>query len=125
MSNYNEHRPSFIYCLSVPVEPKILSSNENFKDFNSVRQELIIGDNLETLEGTTVYIRCPATGNPTPKVTWKKSGSLVPRSSRIVNNTLVLLNVTWSDSGTYSCTASNGAGVDEKSTYLNFTGMQI
>ena len=90
-----------------------------------MRHELIIGDNLETLEGTTVYVRCPATGNPAPKVTWKKFGSLVPRSLRIVNNTLELLNVTRSDSGTYSCTASNGAGADEKSTYLNFIGMQI
>lgn len=124
-SHYNEHRSPFIYCLSVPVEPKILSSNENFKDFKSVRHEVIIGDNLETLERTAVYVRCPATGNPAPKVTWKKSGSLDPRSLRIVNNTLVLLNSTWSDSGTYSCTASNGAGADEKSTNLNFIGMQI
>ena len=124
MSHDNENRASYIYFVSVPVEPKILSSNENFKDLKSVRHELIIGDNLETLEGTAVYVRCPATGNPAPQITWKKSGSLVPRSLRTVNNTLVLLNGTWSDSGTYSCTASNGAGADEKSTYLNFIGMQ-
>lgn len=92
-----------------------------------MRHELVVGDNLETLEGSAVYVRCPATGNPAPKITWEKSGSLVLTSSslRIVNNTLVLLNGTWSDSGTYSCTASNGAGSDEKSTYLNFMGMQI
>lgn len=123
MSHYNEHRSSFIYCLSVPVEPKILSSNKNVKDFKSVRHELVIGDNLETLEGSAVYVRCPATGNPTPKIEWKKSGT--SSSLRIVNNTLVLLDGTWSDSGTYSCTASNGAGSDEKSTSLNFMGMQI
>ena len=125
--HYNERRSSLMYCLSVPVEPKILSSNENVKDFKSVRHELVIGDNLETLEGSTVYVRCPATGNPAPKIQWKKSGGLVPTSSslRIVNNTLVLLNGAWSDTGTYSCTASNGAGSDEKSTYLNFMGMKI
>ena len=123
LSHYHEHRSSFISCFAVPVEPKILSSNKNVKDFKSVRHELVIGDNLETLEGSAVYVRCPSTGNPAPKIEWKKSGT--SSSLQIVSNTLVLLDGTWSDNGTYSCTASNGAGSDEKSTYINFMGMQI
>lgn len=113
-------------CFSVPVEPKILSSNRNVKDFKSARHELIIGDNLETLEGSTVFIRCPVTGNPAPKITWKKSGSLISTSSSLqtVNDTLVLLDGTSSDSGSFSCVASNGAGSDEKSTYLKFMGKE-
>ena len=105
-----------------------MSSNKNVKDFKSVRHKLAIGDNLETLEESTVYIRCPTTGNPTPKIEWKKSGILITTSSsslQIVNNTLVLFDVAWSDSGSYSCTATNGAGSDEKSTYLNFMGTQV
>ena len=108
----------------VPVEPKIMSSNKDIQDFKSSRHELVIGDNLETLVSTAVYIRCPVTGNPAPLIEWKKSGFSVTTSSslQIVNNTLALLDSTWSDTGSYTCTASNGAGSDEKETFLKFMG---
>lgn len=89
--------------------------------------ELVIGDKLETLEGSTVHIHCPATGNPVPKIEWKTSGGLISTSRRlrIVNNTLVLFDGTWSDSGIYSCIATNGAGSDEMATEVNFMGTQV
>lgn len=92
-----------------------------------MRHELLIGDNLETLEGSIVYIRCPVTGNPAPKIEWKKSGGLISTRSSLqfMNNTLVLFDGASSDTGSYSCVATNGAGSDEKSTYLKFMGKQI
>ena len=115
---------SCICLVSVPVEPKILSSNRNIEDFTSASHELVIGDKLETLDGSTVYIRCPATGNPPPVIEWKKSGAAVTMSSnlQIVSNTLVLLDGKLSDNGNYTCVASNGAGSDERETTLSFKG---
>ena len=111
-------------CL-VPVEPKILSSNKNIQDFKSTRHDLVIGDNVETLVGTAVYIRCPVTGNPAPVIEWKKSGFLLTTSGslQIAKNTLILLDSTWSDTGSYTCEASNGAGSDQKESFLKFVGM--
>ena len=108
----------------VPVEPKILSSNKDIKDFKSTRHDLVIGDNLQTLIGTAVSIRCPVTGNPRPVIEWKKSGLLVRTSSslQIVNNALILLDSTKTDTGNYTCTATNGAGSEEKATLLKFMG---
>lgn len=112
----------FLYL--VPVEPKILSSNKDIKDFKSTTHDLVIGDSLETLVGTTVYIRCPATGNPAPLIEWEKSGFPVIETSslQIVNSTLILLESTWSDTGNYACSASSGAGYDQKTTFLKFMG---
>ena len=103
-----------------------MSSNKKVKDFKSYRHEIIIGDTLETLEGSIVYIRCPVTGSPAPEIKWKKSGSVISTSSslNVENNTLILLDSASSDTGSYSCEATNAAGSDEKSTYLNFMGMQ-
>ena len=96
----------------------------HIKEFNSVRHDLVIGDRLKSLEGSIVHISCPATGNPTPNIEWKKSGVRVKESGnlKIVNNTLILLNSTSSDSGSYTCVASSGAGSDEEETFLTFSG---
>ena len=101
-----------------------MSSNRNIEDFTSASHDLVIGGKLETLEGSTVYIRCPVTGNPPPVIEWKKSGAAVTMSSnlQIVSNTLVLLNGKLSDNGNYTCVASNGAGSDERETILSFKG---
>lgn len=89
-----------------------------------MRHDLVIGDNLETLVGTAVYIRCPATGNPAPVIDWKKSEFPVTKSGslQIVNNTLILPDTTSSDTGSYTCDASNAAGSDEEESFLKFMG---
>ncbi|XP_068741513.1 hemicentin-1-like isoform X2 [Montipora capricornis] len=122
-NSYGSDLKATILSLIIPVEPKILSSNMDIQEFNSVRHDLVIGDRLKSLEGSIVHISCPATGNPTPNIEWKKSGVRVKESGnlKIVNNTLILLNSTSSDSGSYTCVASSGAGSDEEETFLTFS----
>ncbi|EDO40677.1 predicted protein, partial [Nematostella vectensis] len=59
---------------------------------------------LSVQEGASVVsLSCDATGNPSPRVQWRKSGSDAVISSQKV---LVLQNLTRLDAGVYQCTAS-------------------
>ena len=112
-----------IILLTDPVEPRILSSNRNIKTYETKKkQTLIVGDNLDVLVGTTVSITCPVVGNPQPTIKWTKSGAdiLVSRFVKIKNNTLTIFGGRWSDTGPYTCIATNAAGSDSKSTFVNF-----
>ena len=56
-----------------------------------------------------VTIRCQATGNPQPKITWMKESGELPdgRSEVGVNGTLKIWNLKKEDSGKYTCVASS------------------
>ena len=62
---------------------------------------------VERMQNVTV--RCQATGDPQPKVTWtKESGELpVRRSEAGVDGTLKIWNPVEEDSGIYTCVASS------------------
>eukprot|EP00794_Sanderia_malayensis_P019521 gene19521-21451_t len=56
-------------------------------------------------------IKCVATGSPTPVITWKKLGGIMPNDAQIdLNGSLIFQNIKTEDSGTYSCTAKNKLG---------------
>ena len=63
---------------------------------------------LEVESTQNVTVRCQATGDPQPKVTWtKESGELpVRRSEAGVDGTLKIWNPVEEDSGIYTCVAS-------------------
>ena len=58
-------------------------------------------------EGETLVLNCNATGNPTPSITWTMSAHVLPSGE-----TLTIVNASKSDSGSYTCTATNGVGAD-------------
>ena len=63
--------------------------------------------------------KCFVTGNPPPKVTWSKVlGQLPINRSVITNGQLSLVNVQKSDSGLYTCRASNHLGTHSAQTLL-------
>ena len=87
-------------------------------------------------ETQSVNFTCEATGKPIPNVSWYFSGVMINVSdnsskymiiSRSVNittteNTLTVYNVTSSDVGTYSCSATNVLGNDSTSGLLQLNG---
>ena len=58
-------------------------------------------------------LQCKATGQPIPKITWRKALGDVPKArAAVINGKLTLWNVTKADSGTYACSAKNLLGQD-------------
>ena len=62
---------------------------------------------VERMQNITV--RCQATGNPQPKITWTKERGELPvrRSEASVDGTLKIWNPVEEDSGIYTCVASS------------------
>uniref|UniRef100_A0AAR2KQZ6 Hemicentin 1 n=1 Tax=Pygocentrus nattereri TaxID=42514 RepID=A0AAR2KQZ6_PYGNA len=67
---------------------------------------------------SSVNIECMASGSPTPQLNWLKNGLPLPVSAHLrllsAGQILRIARVQVSDEGTYTCVASNRAGVDNK-----------
>ena len=58
-------------------------------------------------------LQCKASGQPKPKVTWRKAfGHLSKGRTAVVDGTLVITSVNTADGGTYACSANNLLGQD-------------
>ncbi|MEE6482452.1 hypothetical protein FKM82_013243 [Ascaphus truei] len=73
--------------------------------------------------GERATLRCSATGNPTPTITWSKLRAPLPWQHQVINNTLVIPNAAQQDSGQYICNASNTAGYSEIFVTLDVESM--
>ena len=63
--------------------------------------------------GQTLTLRCGATGDPRPVITWSKEGGQLPAGRSVVSNgQLTIRNVVIQDLGQYVCTAIS-AGISE------------
>ena len=64
-------------------------------------------------EGLPVKLLCRVEGNPKPEVHWEKNGLPVVSGGNLIvsNNALFLSSISRDDEGTWSCVASNIAGM--------------
>ncbi|XP_051875722.1 myosin light chain kinase, smooth muscle-like isoform X2 [Pristis pectinata] len=89
---------------------------------------LICPQNQTTLEGEELKFRCKITGSPKPEVKWAKNGVLLQgrpgvkiyEEDRVQH--LCFNNISVSDSGSYSCTASNSRGQVSRCWTLSVKG---
>ncbi|XP_076872442.1 hemicentin-1 isoform X2 [Brachyhypopomus gauderio] len=73
--------------------------------------------------GDEVWIRCSATGYPTPTVVWTHNDMFIMGSSRhrmSPDGALVVKKTVRTDAGTYSCLASNVAGTHAQMALLSY-----
>ncbi|XP_034252481.1 Down syndrome cell adhesion molecule-like protein Dscam2 [Thrips palmi] len=105
--------------------------------------ELRLGDAAPTLQykfieqtmqpGPSVSLKCSASGNPTPHMSWKLDGFPLPPNERVMIGQYVTLygdvvshvnisNVKAEDGGEYDCEAENRAGVAKHQARLNIYG---
>ena len=86
-----------------------MTSLKEFEDLQAT-----IGDQVTLLTGATVIFKCPATGLPSPRITWRKDAEEISTHANTTyvtrEGTLQINNVTTKDSGVYTCEAVNRAG---------------
>ncbi|KAK3506808.1 hypothetical protein QTP70_028372 [Hemibagrus guttatus] len=94
-----------IFNLNVYVPPVIQSNGDT-------------AEVMTTIVDSSVSIECVASGSPPPQINWLKNGLPLAVSSHIrplsAGQVLRIARVQVSDGGTYTCVASNRAGVDNK-----------
>ena len=89
-----------------------LGQDSAFTQLNVVELPQFITKPPSQLQVSTVQnitVRCQATGDPQPKVTWVKENGELPvgRSKASVDGTLKIWNPKVEDSGRYTCVASS------------------
>ncbi|XP_073976308.1 Down syndrome cell adhesion molecule 2 isoform X2 [Rhodnius prolixus] len=89
----------------------------------------------QTLQpGPAVSLKCTASGNPTPHITWLLDGFSLPHNTRFIIGKQISLHgdvvshvnithVVVEDGGEYTCTAHNRAGKVSHSARLNVYGL--
>ncbi|MBN3302283.1 leucine-rich repeat and fibronectin type III domain-containing protein 1 [Amia ocellicauda] len=81
------------------------------------------------MEGQGVTLKCKAMGDPDPAIHWRfPDGKLVHNNSRTIlydNGTLDILITTLKDSGSFSCVASNAAGIATATVEINMIPLPL
>ena len=93
------------------ISPELQAPQEA-RVFTKLRSgTFFFGQNIAAFEGADITLRCKvARGNPAPTFSFFRGNMTLNGTAReiISNNTLTLTNIAVSDSGDYSCVASNG-----------------
>lgn len=89
----------------------------------------------ETLQpGPSMFLKCVASGNPTPEITWELDGKRLSNTERLqvgqyvtVNGDVVshlnISSIHTNDGGLYKCIAASKVGAAEHSARLNVYGL--
>ncbi|ESO07592.1 hypothetical protein HELRODRAFT_76139, partial [Helobdella robusta] len=90
-----------------------------------------VDDPVLALVGETARLDCKISGHPVPDLTWYKDGRELIRGGRYLMSvnqegvhSLIIKLAKISDSGVYTCRASNRAGQATKDIFLNVEGNQ-
>ena len=84
-----------------------------------------VGDNVTAASNTTIIIRCPVSGVPTPDVTWQKDGVPLITGGKFSiksDNSLVIDGAAVDDSADYTCSVNSVAGRDSDSSTVKIIG---
>lgn len=85
-----------------------------------------IGSQITEIAHVRISITCPTEGSPPPKISWKKDGEELISGDRFEiddEGTLTILDAITKDTGKYTCSAQNAAGVDQVTSIIDILGM--
>lgn len=114
-------------CLAEPFKPEINvpESGREIPVGDGSPVTINIGDNVTAASNTTITIRCPVSGVPTPFVTWTKDGRKVVQGEKhsiASPNILVIRGAVSEDSARYSCMVENEFGKKILSSIVRIKG---
>lgn len=78
-------------------------------------------EKLTAQQGSTIEVRCDATGSPPPLVKWTKLHAPENANFEQIGPILRITNAQPSDRGVYVCVASNVHGLVQNSTIIEVT----
>ena len=86
-----------------------------------------IGSRVNIVNGSSLILKCMASGLPLPELTWTRGIEDLTDGERynisISEQTLVINDVKFADADEYTCSATNMAGQDAATTELVVKGM--
>ena len=91
--------------------------------------ETVTPSNLSVVIGNTLFISCPMSGIPPPKITWYKNGEFISPeldpNIRIFagGRRLELMSARVTDLGLYRCEGVNSAGTNDNEYEVEVHGM--
>ena len=121
LTDINENDQGVIRC----VAKNILGSNmiETKLDVHTKPEVTLSAAKQKAIEGTPVEMECNATGNPVPKMSWKRSIGKIKGQQYLSkdgrNLKLRFQRPTAADSGEYACEAVNYVGKAIRTCYLD------
>ena len=84
-----------------------------------------IGDNVTAASNTTITIKCPVSGVPTPLVTWQKDGEQIVEGGKFSimdDNSLLIKGAEVKNSAGYTCSVESAFGKDDTSSNVKIIG---
>ena len=111
-----------------PTKPEIAIPDAERKDVpigDGSPVAVNIGDNVTAASNTTITLKCPVSGVPTPTVTWNKDGAEVTEGGRYFfseNNSLVIKGARVEDSADYFCVIQSAFGKEQLSSQVIIKG---
>lgn len=85
-----------------------------------------VGSQITEIAFVTIFLTCPTEGLPPPKIIWKKDGEELASGDRYVidsEGTLTIPQAILKDTGNYTCSAQNEAGIEEVTSTIDILGM--
>ena len=117
-----------VYLFSDPVQPTILSPNQETFRARQMKAEINIGQDAELIKGSVLVVKCPSVSNPISKTIWIINGNKVSSNNhpnvRVENesNELTITNVTEEFVGEHVCIVENIMGKDTESSQVSVKG---
>uniref|UniRef100_A0A8C4YRS7 ADAMTS-like protein 1 n=1 Tax=Gopherus evgoodei TaxID=1825980 RepID=A0A8C4YRS7_9SAUR len=105
-------------AVTLAGKPLIKASRATLINTKSSAVTVDIGSTVKTIQGANVTISCQVAGVPEAEVTWLRNRIKLPPAYHLHDGSLLIVNVTLSDQGLYSCRAANLRGEVTESTQL-------